>query len=162
MSKTQTPEEEIHQLKEKIQEYETLVEELSAPVLPSIIPDTMLVPLTGTLNEKRLDNIQKRVLFSIQKQKPDTVLIDFTGISKLEVEDLGLPNLIYRINELQAGLNLMGVETIFVGFSPNFAHEIVISGVDTSRFITHATFRDGLKYLMDKKGLEFKETEPAK
>lgn len=65
--------------------------------------------------------------------------------------------MIYQITELQSGLKLMGVETIFVGFSPNFAHEIVISGVDTTKFITYATFRDGLHYLMGKKGLEFKE-----
>ncbi|MGD6805130.1 STAS domain-containing protein [Rossellomorea vietnamensis] len=162
MSESQTPEEEIRQLRERVEECEKLIDELSTPIIPSIIPETMLVPLTGSLNEKRLDNIQKKVLFSIQKQKADTVLIDFTGISHLEVEELGLQNLIYRISELQAGLNLMGVETIFVGFKPNFAHEMVISGVDTSKFITHATFRDGLKYLMSKKGLEFIETAPAK
>ncbi|WP_421383432.1 STAS domain-containing protein [Bacillus salacetis] len=159
MSEFQTPEEEIAQLKERVQECEKLIDELSTPIIPSIIPNTILVPLMGTLNEKRLDNIKTRVLFSIQKQKADTVLIDFTGISHLEVEDLGLQNLIYQITEIQSGLKLMGVETIFVGFSPNFAHEIVVSGVDTNKFITYATFRDGLKYLMGKKGLEFKEAE---
>ncbi|RIW29179.1 STAS domain-containing protein [Bacillus salacetis] len=159
MNELKNPEEEILQLKERIEECERLIDELSAPIIPSIIPDTMLVPLTGTLNEKRIDNIKNKVLFSIQKQKADTVVVDFTGISQLEVEELGMQNLIYQITEIQTGLRMMGVETIFVGFSPNFAHEIVISGVDTSQFITHATFRDGLKYLMGKKGLEFKIVE---
>jgi rsbT co-antagonist protein RsbR len=159
MNGSQTPEEEIAQLKERIAECERVIDELSTPIIPSIIPDTMLVPLTGTLNEKRIDNIKTRVLFSIQKQKADTVVIDFTGISQLEVEELGMHNLINQINEVQVGLSLMGVETIFVGFSPEFAQEIVLSGVDTRKFITHATFRDGLKYLMDQKGLEFKVVE---
>jgi rsbT co-antagonist protein RsbR len=159
MSELKNPEEEILQLKDRIKECERLIDELSTPIIPSIIPDTMLVPLTGTLNEKRIDNIKNKVLFSIQKQKADTVVIDFTGISHLEVEDLGMQNLIYQITEIQIGLKLMGVETIFVGFSPNFAQEIVLSGVDTSQFITHATFRDGLKYLMGKKGLEFQVVE---
>lgn len=160
MSKLRNPEEEIARLKEKVKEYERLIDELSTPIIPSVIPGTILMPLTGALNETRLDDIKTRVLFSIQKQKADTVLIDFTGISHLEVETVGLPYLIHQIGEIQAGLKLMGVETIFVGFSPKFAHDIITSGVDTSRFITHATFRDGLRFLMKKKGLEFKQVEP--
>ncbi|WP_409252852.1 STAS domain-containing protein [Bacillus sp. SCS-153A] len=156
MSDLQNLKEENARLKEKVREYERQIEELSTPIIPSVIPNTILVPLTGVLNEKRLDDIKTRILFSIQKQKADTVLIDFTGISQLDVETLGLPYLIQQIGEVQAGLKLMGVDTIFVGFSPKFAHKIITSGVDTSRFITHSTFREGLKFLMRKKGLEFR------
>lgn len=143
-------------LKEKIKDYEKLIDELSAPIIPSIIPNTILVPLMGKLTTQRFNSIQNIILFNIQDQNAETVLIDFTGISVDEVDTIGISELSNGLFQIKTSLELMGVETIFVGFSPQFSQGLVQAGVDAKKLNTHATFRTGLRYLMNKKGLEFK------
>ncbi|MEC2073420.1 STAS domain-containing protein [Alkalihalophilus marmarensis] len=154
-----THQEEIQLLKDSIREKEELIEELSAPIIPSIIPKTILVPLTGALTHERFATIQEKIVNRIPQEKADSVIIDFTAISYREVGDLGMEQLGDRISKLRDSLRLMGVETIFTGFSSTFVQEIIRSGIDTSQLVVHSTFRTGLQYLMKKKGLELVEVE---
>jgi len=147
---------EMELLKKQLKEYESIIEELSAPIIPSIIPDTMLVPLLGTLTEQRFQHIQTKILDTAAVENADAVLVDFTGINLKDVNVLGLQALGHQINQLFNALDIMGVETIFVGFSPEFVRGIVTAGIDVSRFTIHATFRTALRYLMNRKGLDFK------
>ncbi|PIC64882.1 histidine kinase [Sporosarcina sp. P13] len=159
MNKVQDTTEEIIALKEKIIVYEKLIEELSAPIIPSIVPDTILVPLTGVLSVQRFMLIQEKIVRRIPSNDILTVIIDFTDISTLEVEEnMGYDNLSEKINELVSVLKLMGTETIFVGFSPAFAQHLILSKVDNFNQIRAFTnFRAGLQYLLDQKGMEIVE-----
>lgn len=150
---------ENEQLKEKIASYEKLIDELSAPIIPSILPETILVPLTGTLTEKRIYHIQDKITKRVEDEKATTVLIDFTGINSFEVEDqLGYQYLGERLSSLVKMLHLMGVATIFVGFTPEFAQKLILSNApafkETKSF---ATFRQGLQYLLAQKNLKIVE-----
>jgi rsbT co-antagonist protein RsbR len=144
-------EKEMIQLKNKLKEYETLIDELSTPIIPSIIPNTILVPLIGALSVRRFRNIQTKILSSIQPLEADAVLIDFTGITLKEIGELGSQEVVFQITQLRDSLDLMGVETIFIGFSPQFAQAIIQANVDTKNLNVHATFRTGLQYIMSKK-----------
>lgn len=146
---------EREQLKEQIKAYEQIIEELSAPIIPSIIPDTMLVPLMGTLTEQRFRHIQTKILEVAATERADMVLVDFTGIHLKDISQLGMQELSHQIGQLHSALCLMGIETIFVGFSPEFVRGIVLAGLDVSRFTIHATFRTALQYVMGQKGLRF-------
>lgn len=55
-------EKEIQQLKEKIAFYEQFFHEMSAPIIPSIVENTILVPVAGYLTQDRLESIRTRVL----------------------------------------------------------------------------------------------------
>jgi len=145
---------EIERLKAKIKEYELLIEELSAPIIPSIVSDTMLVPLMGTLTEQRFQLIQSKILETVAADNADTVLIDFTGIHLKDIDRIGLSGVSQQISQLKKALDIMGVETIFVGFSPEFVRVIVTAGVDVRNFSMQATFRTALQYIMNKKGLD--------
>lgn len=146
---------EIDQLKAKIKEYELLIEDLSAPIIPSIIPETILVPLMGALTEQRFQLIQTKILDAVASDGSDSVLIDFTGIHLKDVDRMGLDGLSNQVTQLQSALDIMGVKTIFVGFSPTFVQAIVGAGVDVSRYHVHANFRTALQQVMRDKGLEF-------
>ncbi|WLV24952.1 STAS domain-containing protein [Aciduricibacillus chroicocephali] len=148
---------EIDELKARLREYEQLVEELSAPIIPSIIPETILVPLMGTLTEQRFQLIQEKVLNTIANDGSDTVLIDFTGINLNDVDRMGLDGLSCQVSQLNSALDVMGVKTVFVGFSPEFVRAIVTAGVDVSRYHVHASFRTALQHVMRDKGLEFND-----
>ncbi|MDV2684457.1 STAS domain-containing protein [Alkalihalophilus lindianensis] len=152
--------EEIEQLRETIRKNEIVIADLSAPIIPSIIPSTILVPLTGALTNERFSSIQTKILTRIQTEKADTVIIDFTAITYREIDQLGMEHLGDWITQLRDSLRLMGVETIFTGFSSGLVQEMVKSNIDTSQFVVHSTFRTGLQYLMKKKGLEFVQVQP--
>ncbi|WP_097038462.1 hypothetical protein [Terribacillus aidingensis] len=102
MSKIATKEQlqqEIEQLKTKVAKYETIIKELAAPMIPSIVPNTMLVPLTGTFTVERFVAIQNTIVNSVVKADTDTVVIDLTGINYLDINDRGYQELSANINQ---------------------------------------------------------------
>jgi rsbT co-antagonist protein RsbR len=150
---------EIEQLKTKVAKYETIIKELAAPMIPSIVPNTMLVPLTGTFTVERFVHIQNTIVNSVVKADTDTVVIDLTGINYLDINDRGYQELSANIKNLTDALKLMGIETIFVGFSAKLVQELVLSNSGFQGFESYANFRLGLKSLLRKKGLEIKERD---
>lgn len=147
---------ELNELKEQIIAYEKIIEDLSAPIIPSIVPETILVPLTGALSVGRFMHIQDKIVQKISANITHTVVIDFTDIGTLAVEEnMGYELLSEKINELVSVLQLMGTETVFVGFSPEFAQNLILSNVSNfNRIRAFTNFREGLRYLLDKKGME--------
>ncbi|PIC72590.1 STAS domain-containing protein [Sporosarcina sp. P17b] len=122
MNKETSSTQQIKELKEQIIAYERVIEDLSAPIIPSIVPETILVPLTGALSVGRFIHIQDKVVQRISSNNIHTVVFDFTDIGSFSVEEnMGYELLSEKINELVSALQLMGTETVFVGFSPEFA-----------------------------------------
>ncbi|WP_153722835.1 STAS domain-containing protein [Sporosarcina cascadiensis] len=147
---------EINELKDKIKLYEKLIEDLSAPIIPSIVPETILVPLTGALSVERFMHVQDKIVKTIGDNIVNTVVIDFTDISTLAIEEnMGYELLSEKIDELINVLRLMGTETIFVGFSPAFAQNLILSNVSGfGKIQAFTTFRMSLQYLLAQKGME--------
>ncbi|WP_050180692.1 STAS domain-containing protein [Domibacillus robiginosus] len=146
--------EEIRALKEELAEYKQLVKDVSAPIIPSIIPETILVPLTGKMSQERFEGIVSALMDACYKNGVETVIIDFTAISRNKMEETEL--LGQLIDQLVDSLNLMGADTFFVGFTPEFTQELMRSGIrirpDLNTFLT---FRQALQFLMKKKGMSF-------
>ncbi|PIC95482.1 histidine kinase [Sporosarcina sp. P26b] len=156
MNKETSSTQQIKELKEKIVAYEKIIEDLSAPIIPSIVPETILVPLTGALSVGRFIHIQDKVVQRILSNNIHTVVFDFTDIGSFSVEEnMGYELLSEKINELVSVLQLMGTETVFVGFSPEFAQNLILSNVSNFNQIRAFTnFRESLQYLLEIKGLE--------
>jgi rsbT co-antagonist protein RsbR len=147
----------IKELEMKIKEYEKMLSEIGAPIIPSIIPNTYLVPLTGKLTQERMENIRWKVLNKVHQTDTDTVIIDFTGINAINIEEvLGYEQLANEIFQVSHSLKLMGIEPIYVGFSVNLTRKIVTSGIEL-QFNTYSTFKRALEYLMKKKQIRFEE-----
>ncbi|WP_083465367.1 STAS domain-containing protein [Thalassobacillus sp. C254] len=143
--------EELEKATIQIQEDQQLIKDLSAPIIPSIVPNTILIPLTGQLNAERIEQIREKVVNNIKAYNADTAIIDFTGIHLKDQEDFSLVEIARQIDLITTSLGLMGVETIYVGFSTHLAQEIVGSGVQI-KAKTFSNFRLGLQYLSAKKG----------
>jgi rsbT co-antagonist protein RsbR len=82
--------EEIRQLKKQISEYEQLIRDISAPIIPSIVPETILVPITGRLSSKRFHIIVTKILEIAHTQQVSTVILDFTAITEKEAGEIGI------------------------------------------------------------------------
>jgi rsbT co-antagonist protein RsbR len=146
--------EEIRQLKKQISEYEQLIRDISAPIIPSIVPETILVPITGRLSSKRFHIIVTKILEIAHTQQVSTVILDFTAITEKEAGEIGI--LGKNIEKIISSLGLMGVQVIFVGFSPSITQILVKSKLAVlSELKTFLSFRASLQFLMKQKGLKF-------
>ncbi|MEK3937486.1 STAS domain-containing protein [Sporosarcina sp. FSL W7-1349] len=141
-------EKEIERLKGIIQSYEKLIAETTVPIIPSIVDNTLLIPVTGHLVEERFHLIQSHVLNYIGKYRGfNCAVIDFTGVGREEVADLDYHILAVEIGQLNAALKLMGVRPIYVGFNPQLVREIVAAGVHVD-IETYVNFKMALSELL--------------
>ncbi|WP_318616826.1 STAS domain-containing protein [Sporosarcina sp. YIM B06819] len=145
-------EKEIQQLKTKIAYYELVIHELSAPIIPSLIDDTILVPIAGPLSPGRLESIRTRVLnYCADQREVNCAAFDFTGVELKDLAQLDFNVFAIEISQLNAALKLMGIRPIYVGFNPQLVREIVQSGLHVE-IETYATFKTALTILFNANG----------
>jgi len=142
----------VEKLETKVKEYEEAILDMSAPIIPSIVPDTILVPITGILLEERFEKIRIKILSYIQTHDIETAIIDMTDITLDKIEQIGMRELGNEIHQLTDAIFLMGVEPYYVGLSPQLIKEIVSTGVQI-KAESFSTFQSALKHLMKKKGI---------
>ncbi|WP_175988040.1 STAS domain-containing protein [Bacillus sp. Marseille-Q1617] len=146
--------EEISQLKKQLAESEELIRDISAPIIPSIVPETILVPITGRLFPERFEMIITRILNESYREDIHTIIIDFSAISEKEICELDVFGT--YIDNMAKAISLMGVEVIFVGFTPSLTQIIVNSGLQQILEVkSFLSFRTALQYLMQQRGLQF-------
>ncbi len=141
-------ENEIQQLKAKIASYEKIILETAAPIIPSLVENTILVPISGHTSQDRFNLIRTRVLDYVGDHR-DTIcaVFDFTGVDLNDVEEFDFTILTHEINQLNNTLKLMGVRPIFVGFNPRIVREIVHAGIHME-IETYVNFKTSLKTLL--------------
>lgn len=146
--------EEISQLKKQLEESEELIRDISAPIIPSIVPETILVPITGRLSPERFEMIITRILNVSYQEDINTIIIDFSAISEKDICEMDVFGT--YVDNLAKAISLMGIEVLFVGFTPSLTQIIVNSGVQQFLEVkSFLTFKTALQYLMDQRGLIF-------
>lgn len=161
MSNTQDMQKEINELKQELNECKDIIEAMSVPIIPSIIPETALLPITGKILPDRLEKVISEVSSRAYSTNITTIVIDFSAIGKNEIGELDVfGGYIVKINNT---LKLLGVEVLYVGFTPDLIQEIVRSEFHADRDLkTFQTFRTALQYLMKNKGIKMiNENEQA-
>lgn len=139
-------------LENRITELENLVRTVSTPIIPSIIPGVVLIPLAGEVSASRFDLIIPELLKHAGAEEIDTAILDFTAISVKGLDDLKILGH-YLIN-LTSSLRLVGSQVLVVGVSPGFAQELTKSQLQFIKELrTFSTFKSALQYLMKEKGL---------
>lgn len=139
---------EIQELKELVAHYEKVIHNMSAPIIPSIVPNTILVPIAGFVFRDRFETIRSKVLEYAEKHREtERVIFDFTGVLMEDVETFDYDELATELTQLNSALKLMGLRPIYVGFNPRFVREIVHAGIQVELEV-YTTFRAALKNLM--------------
>ncbi|WP_404328507.1 STAS domain-containing protein [Mesobacillus maritimus] len=147
--------ETIDQLTKRVNELESIIEQAALPIIPSIVPNTLLIPFTGVLSSERFQMIIPKVL-NDASGTTDSVILDFTAISISNVKDL--QDLGKYLKDLMAALNLMGIEVHVVGFSPQLAQVMVKSRLSLVKEVNaFSNFKSALEFLLKKKGLALTE-----
>ncbi|WKA59720.1 STAS domain-containing protein [Planococcus shenhongbingii] len=139
---------EIRELKELVLHYEKVIQNMSAPIIPSIVPDTILVPIAGFIFRNRFETIRTKVLqYASEHRDIECVIFDFTGVRIEDVETFDYNELASELSQLNNALKLMGLRPIYVGFNPRFVREIVHAGIQVELEVFN-TFRAALKKLL--------------
>lgn len=147
---------EVKELKEQLVQSEQLIMEISAPIIPSIIPETILIPITGRLSPERFERIITKILGVSYGEDINTIIVDFSAISEKEIGEIDIFGT--YIDNMAKAIGLMGIETLFVGFTPSLTQIMINSGVRELQGIkTFLTFRTALQYLMREKDMEFQK-----
>ena len=126
-------------LKELVDKLRISQESLSAPVV-QLGDGILALPLIGMIDEHRIATIMETLLSKITEAQSDVVILDVTGVHKINTYVTG------QLIRIVRAVRLLGATCIVTGVRPESAHTLVELGVDTSELLTRRTLQDGLRY----------------
>ncbi|MDN7243558.1 STAS domain-containing protein [Planococcus sp. N028] len=139
---------EIKELKRLVEYYEKVIKNMSVPIIPSIVPRTILVPIAGFIYRERFEAIRTKVLqYAAEHRETEAVIFDFTGVNTEDVEAFDYNELASELSQLNSAQKLMGLRPLYVGFNPRFAREIVHAGIQVELEV-YTNFRAALTVLI--------------
>ena len=128
---------------------EQLIGEMITPVL-ILWQDILCIPLTGTVDSKRAQQIMEMILNKILTTESKIIILDILGVPFV---DTAVANHLIKISR---AAKLMGCDCIISGMSPAVAQTLVHLGIDMGDIITTTTLKDALVLSFNKLGYEVK------
>ncbi|TKD00071.1 AAA family ATPase [Polyangium fumosum] len=126
---------------EIIQMQSARLDELSMPLIP-ITEEILVLPLIGTMDAPRAEAMMEAVLHGAQAHRTRTVIIDVTGMKRVDARAAG------ALLQSASALRLIGAEVVLTGMRPDFARAIVDLDLDLTAIVTKGTLQSGIAYAM--------------
>ncbi|SFF64395.1 Anti-anti-sigma regulatory factor (antagonist of anti-sigma factor) [Halobacillus alkaliphilus] len=105
-----------------IKSQQQLVENLSVQIIP--INDSIFVlPLVGTMDTKRAEILQEKVLTKVSELRIATLILDLSGVAVMDRES------IIELKKSIDGLNMMGCKTVITGLRKEIVREVMSAGL---------------------------------
>ncbi|WP_425335372.1 STAS domain-containing protein [Salipaludibacillus daqingensis] len=125
-----------------------LINELSTPVLPSMLSNTLFVPLIGSFNEKRIDHLTSKLLQEVLRSDADYIVFDMSGVTIMENETVA-----QQLDKVVESVYLMGPDVFFAGFTKELVKEFV--KLDNKyKQNTFPHYRQAMNHIMKMEGYE--------
>jgi len=125
-----------------------LINELSTPILPSMLSNTLFVPLIGTFNERRIDHLTSKLLQEVLKTGADYLVFDLSGLTMIESETVS-----EQLDKVIESACLMGSVVFFVGFTKHLVKEFV--KIDRKyKLNTFPHYRQAMNHIMELEGYQ--------
>jgi rsbT co-antagonist protein RsbR len=133
--------ERLHLQEEIIRTQAAALAELSTPLIP--ITDTVMVmPLIGTVDSRRAQQVIETLLVGIANGQAQTAILDITGVP---VVDTQVANALVRAAQ---SVKLLGAQVVLTGIRPEVAQTLVGLGVDLSGITTSSTLQRGVAHAL--------------
>jgi len=117
------------------------IRDLEVPILP-VSRSTLVMPLIGALDDKRLATMQTRALETIKDQGAEWLLLDITGVP---VVDTAVAQGLLAV--VQAA-RLLGSNVVLIGVRPEVAQTLVSLGLDMSQLNTMRDLQTSIQRLL--------------
>jgi len=138
---------EMKKLEETTVKMAKEIMEVASPIV-SIFEGILALPIIGTLDSKRTQQIMENLLKQIVETGSKIAIIDITGVTM--VDTLVATHLLKTVS----AVSLLGAEAIITGIRPEVAQTIVHLGIDLSEIVTRASVAEGLQYGFNKSGIK--------
>jgi anti-anti-sigma factor len=99
----------------------------------------VLVPLIGTLDSQRTQQLMERVLNRVTETNSPVALLDITGVPSIDTQTA------QHLIETIAAVRLLGAEVVLTGVRPSIAQTLVHLGIDLSNVTTRSSLSAGLR-----------------
>jgi len=137
---------------------ESMAREQADAILSMATPVTvvwdrvLLLPIIGTIDSARVQDIMEEILKQIQQTEAKVILLDILGVATV---DSAVAQHLIKITK---ATKLMGCRCVVTGISPAIAQSLVNLGLDLGDVFTSSTLKNGLIYAFDHLGLRVEGT----
>ena len=121
----------------------SVLRERSTPVIP-ILDGVVVMPLTGVLDERQIDDMATTLLDSISALKARLAIIDVTGLTTID------PQLGTALLETATACRMLGATPILAGIRPDAAQTLVSLGLDLAGITTVTNLQSGVEYALSR------------
>ncbi len=132
------------QLKQQAQEIQ---ETATVPVV-QVWEGIVLVPIIGSLNSQRTQQLMEKLLQRISETNSPLALLDITGVPTIDTQTA------QHLIETISAVRLMGAEVVLTGVRPVIAQTLVHLGIDLSNVITRSSLSAGLRLALSRLDLD--------
>jgi len=120
-----------------IDQQQEVIRDMSVPVLP-LLASTLVMPLVGALDTKRLALMQEQALHALEHSSARQLILDITGVPIVDTQvALGLTQLVQAAQ-------LLGAHVSIVGIRPEVAQALVGLGISLPNIKTFSTLQLGV------------------
>lgn len=119
------------------------IRELSTPVM-EIWDHTLLLPIVGTLDTRRSEELLSTLLDSIVSKQARYVILDVTGV---EVVDTKTADTLLRVVR---AAKLLGASCVLTGLSASVAQTLIAIGANLDEMQTLRNLKEGLRHCMQR------------
>jgi rsbT co-antagonist protein RsbR len=137
---------------ETIARHQQAIRDLSTPVI-GVHEGVLLLPLIGTLDDDRAQQVMETVLLNVVKEKARCIIIDVAGVPIVDTRVAG------HLVRTTAAVRLLGADVLVTGIAPRVATTIVQLGVDVSSMRTAGHLAEGIRLALGMIGKEIRDAE---
>ena len=124
---------------EKLREQAQAILEMATVPVVQVWEGIVLVPLIGTLDSQRTQQLMERLLQRVSETASPVALLDITGVPTVDTQTA------QHLMETIAAVRLLGSEVILTGVRPSIAQTLVHLGIDLSKVTTRSSLSAGLR-----------------
>lgn len=119
--------------------------EMSTPLIP-ITELIMVMPLIGTVDGQRAQQVLETALNGVQEHRAQVVILDITGMKHVDT------NVASTLIQTASALRLLGAQSVLTGIRADIAQTLVGLGVDLGTIVTLGTLQSGIAYALGRTG----------
>lgn len=128
---------------EKIKRQAQEIFEMATVPVVQVWQGVVLVPLIGTLDSQRTQQLMEKLLHRVTETGSSVALIDITGVPTIDTQTA------QHLIETISAVRLLGAEVVLTGVRPVIAQTLVHLGIDLANVITRSSLTAGLRMALE-------------
>lgn len=128
--------------------------QLSIPIVP-VYEGVLVAPLVGNLDGYRAQVLTSRVLEVVGPMRAKLLLIDISGVAKVDQE------VVTHLVKTTRAVRLLGCQTALIGISAETARTMASLAVETRELVVLRSLQEGLAHALSSLGLVITPRQPG-